>query len=479
MRVLLQFRGLHNDLRLPEFIAVLSLLRRQPEAQLSEQIRLKPTVSVLTGRQFAHNPKTGDAGSVLYGEIFYYADLIDESEARKLASRCVLLRSIYIPVGHGRDYHECIQSIDTPDFQNALKPVRCPEKKPTFRCFVDAFGKKYSIDQQLERIHKFSDALRSFPGTVRMKDPDHELWILEDAFPRRGHGTTDEKGSRQVLLGRKIASGQGHLGAKYSLKRRNYIGPTSMDAELSFVMANMAHVEENHLINDPFCGTGGILIACAAHGAFVIGGDINLLALRGKGAATISANFTQYGLVHPLGILRADVMNSPIRKGRAGWFDAIVCDPPYGIKEGMKVFREDTVDAGLARNHFQGTQRVRFVEFLHGVIEYSANVLVEGGRLVYWLPTTASYRPEDAPTHPALKLVSNCEQPLTTRLSRRLITMQRVSENEQRQNERALQECCTGRNDHTPAHFDLARKLLRQPERAETRLRGVRNDLSF
>lgn len=34
------------------------------------------------------------------------------------------------------------------------------------------------------------------------------------------------------------------------------IGNTTMDATLSFVMANMAQCQANHIALDPFCGTG-------------------------------------------------------------------------------------------------------------------------------------------------------------------------------------------------------------------------------
>lgn len=472
MRFLLQFRGLHNDLRVPEFLATLSLLRQLPETQILKSINLTPAISILTGRDAPLNPKRGDAGAVLYGEIFFYADLLSEAEARALAARCVLIRGIYQPAAHGLDYPSCIDSVGIDDFTDAVTPLQCTSRKSSFRCFVEAFGKSYSVKEQLERIHKFSDLLRTFPGKVRMSNADEELWILEDAFPRKGHGNPDEKGPRQVFLGRKIANGQGHIGSKYSLKRRRYIGPTSMDAELAFVMANMARVKEGDLVNDPFCGTGGIMVACSTLGAHVIGGDINILALRGKGSATVAANFEQYGLQLPLGLIRADVLNSPIRCRLGGWFDAVVCDPPYGIKEGMKVFREDRIDSSLERNHFQGTQRVRFVDFLHGVLSYAADVLVEGGRLSYWLPTTPQYRPQDVPTHPALALVGNCEQPLTTRMSRRLITMERVLESVRKENELSEQKVKNNADRHVPAHYDLACKLLRQPERAEARVQS-------
>ncbi|KAH8097679.1 tRNA (guanine-N2-)-methyltransferase [Aureococcus anophagefferens] len=39
-----------------------------------------------------------------------------------------------------------------------------------------------------------------------------------------------------------------------------------MDAELAFIMARLANVREGDAVLDPFCGTGGCLLACAAYG---------------------------------------------------------------------------------------------------------------------------------------------------------------------------------------------------------------------
>lgn len=481
MRFLLQFRGLHNDLRLAEFSAALSAVRQQPETDINSI--LTPAYTAITGIPTDPNPDYGDAGAVLYGEIFYYADLLSIKEAIAVSKLTVLLRAIYLPVAHGPDYPSCVASIDKPPFENSLAPLRDDLKKPSFRCFVDVFGRSIPVSDQLEKIHVFSHVLRSFPGRVRMVNPDLELWILEDGFPRRGHGRRDRgEGPRQVLLGLKITSGQASVRAHYSLKTRHYIGPTSMDAELAFVMATMARVQPGHIVNDPFCGTAGVLVACAARGAITVGSDINILALYGKGdKETIASNFDQYRLPHPVGILRADVLHSPIRCRRGGWFDAVVCDPPYGIKEGTRVFREDTIDPRLEGNHFQGTERVRFVDFLSGVLSYAADVLVPGGRLVYWLPTaTSDYREEDVPTHPALQLIHNNVQPLTTRMSRRLITMSRLSEAVEEANSRIADSAQLKRKNgfdnfemkRMPGHFDLALKLMRQPERAESRLRS-------
>lgn len=478
MRFLVQFRGRHNDLRVAELLSIVAYLRGL-ETITAKELDLQTCHEELSGVSATPSATRGAAGVVLYGEIFYYINLRSEAEAAALAARAVLLRGIYVPVGHGLDYPSCISTIDKPPFSHALSLVRDATTSPSFRCVVEAFGRSLDVDEQLERIHRFSQMLRSFPGRVQLRGADVEICILEDAFPERGHGyKVEREGPRQVFVGRKVADGQGGIGTKYSLKRRRYIGPTSMDAELAFVMANMAAVGKNSLVLDPFCGTAGILVACRAVGAHVVGGDINILTLRGKGKnANIGANFEQYKLGGPLGLLRADVLNSPLRATNVGWFDAIVCDPPYGIKEGMRVFREDTISPELKQNHFQGTERVRCVDFLHGILEFAADVLVHGGKLVYWLPTTQDYSPDDIPTHPGMRLLFNCEQPLTTRMSRRMITMTRVSDKEREDNERRGIEAGLERRsgklqERVPAHFDLACKLLRQPERAEGRIRA-------
>ena len=61
-----------------------------------------------------------------------------------------------------------------------------------------------------------------------------------------------------------------------------YIGTTSLDAELSLLMANMARVRAADLVYDPYCGTAGTLVAAGAFGARVLGCDLHAPALRGQ-----------------------------------------------------------------------------------------------------------------------------------------------------------------------------------------------------
>lgn len=53
-----------------------------------------------------------------------------------------------------------------------------------------------------------------------------------------------------------IADGQRELIESYSVKKRHFIGNTSMDACLSFIMANHGRVKPNDIVYDPFVGTG-------------------------------------------------------------------------------------------------------------------------------------------------------------------------------------------------------------------------------
>eukprot|EP01016_Furgasonia_blochmanni_P046786 TRINITY_DN6793_c0_g1_i1.p1 TRINITY_DN6793_c0_g1~~TRINITY_DN6793_c0_g1_i1.p1 ORF type:complete len:313 (+),score=57.21 TRINITY_DN6793_c0_g1_i1:60-941(+) len=130
--------------------------------------------------------------------------------------------------------------------------------------------------------------------------------------------------------------------------RRVYLGPTSTDPDLAFLMVNQAAVGSTSVVWDPFVGTGSILLAAAHFGAFCYGSEIDMRVLQGKGVGRINhqssykdkitkgdiwANYTQYGFPRPE-IFRMDTSMNSFRDVEI--FDAIVCDPPYGIRAGAR-----------------------------------------------------------------------------------------------------------------------------------------------
>lgn len=162
-----------------------------------------------------------------------------------------------------------------------------------------------------------------------MRDAEQTFTVFEEY----DYGSTTPK---HIYLARLTAPSQRHVLHKYSLKTREYINTTSMDSELALLTANITMAAPNKVFYDPFVGTGSFPIACSHFGAITIGSDIDGRMIRGKNGKDIKTNFRQYGLLDKYvdGFI-SDVTHSPFRTGR--FLDGIVCDPPYGVREGLKV----------------------------------------------------------------------------------------------------------------------------------------------
>lgn len=204
------------------------------------------------------------------------------------------------------------------------------------------------------------------------------------------------------------------------------------------ISANQALARPGSLIYDPFVGTGSFLISSSHFGACTLGSDID-----GRKQQRIKENIEQYGMESLiLGTFCGDLAHHPWRT-KAKLFDAIVCDPPYGVREGAKKitptndspFKRYIVKPDILIIYRNGELRYPKMEpynmanIIVDLIELSALHLKVGGRLVFWLPTVNEFNVnQDIPSHPALVLVSSSEQ-VFGKWSRRLITMEKVSDN--------------------------------------------------
>lgn len=168
-----------------------------------------------------------------------------------------------------------------------------------------------------------------FGGPIQMRDSEQVFRIFEDS-------AWGVKSPRQIHFGRWIAGSQRDAAYAYSLKTRQYLSTTSMDSELALLTANLTHAAPGKLFYDPFVGTGSFPIACSHFGAMTMGSDIDGRMVRGKDGVNIVTNFQQYGLRDRyLGGFISDLTHSPLRKQRL--LDGIICDPPYGVREGLRV----------------------------------------------------------------------------------------------------------------------------------------------
>eukprot|EP00300_Choanocystis_sp_HF-7_P002324 c11786_g1_i2.p1 GENE.c11786_g1_i2~~c11786_g1_i2.p1 ORF type:complete len:303 (+),score=80.92 c11786_g1_i2:460-1368(+) len=264
-----------------------------------------------------------------------------------------------------------------------------------------------------------------------LKNPDTTFWIITQIGLAPEFTEIDPPS--YYYFGRQVVEGRRDIENEITLKKRGYLGTTSTDAQLTLLYANQANVGPGSFVWDPCCGTASILVGCAYMGAHCFGSDLDYKVIQGKGGnQTIAANFTQYKMANKLlGVSLMDLCQHAIRPSFK--FDAIVTDPPYGVREGSRKvhpneesevslqFREMGRHATQMEKHAVGFVLMR-------LMEVSAEMLRLGGRLVFLFPSVAGYQDEQLPAHPCFKLISNSEQKLTLRWSRRLITMEKITE---------------------------------------------------
>ncbi|TRY78197.1 hypothetical protein TCAL_06763 [Tigriopus californicus] len=365
-------------------------------------------------------------------------DLESESQARQILSRSLSVKYCIHLWGSGDG---------VPKMHEAVKAFPSEFKEPyfleslSFKVYVEAFMKKLTMAQRVERIETF-DYL-PIKGPIRMKDPD----VIFSYFEYYGddQNRLDEH-PRQAFFGRFIGDGQRHLMSKLSIKTRKFIGNTTMDPLLSLFMANLSLVRPNDLVLDPFVGTGSIPVAAAQFGAFILGSDIDFLVIHAKTRPSrwkqkiraqdesMKANFQQYGLAAKyLDVVVAD-SSRPIW-ARKSILNAIVTDPPYGIRETiLKVGTEKkdlVIPEEFLETHYPQKVEYGISDVFYDLLNFGAESLCERGRLAFWLPVNREeYSEERLPRHPNLVLKFNVEQVLSCHTSRRLLVMEKVTTKE-------------------------------------------------
>lgn len=362
----------------------------------------------------------------------------DKEAAARLVRRSILTQAIYEYWGSGDTLHDLHQAVKA---RSAHLWEQHAEDSWKFN--IDSFQGTRSNASRRDIINSF----RYLPlhGPIRMKDPAQEYTVFEEwpsDSPRLCVPDPD-----RFHFGRLLGRGARDMVARFDLKKRPYISTTSMDSELALVTANMALAGPGRLFYDPFVGTGSFPIACSAFGALSWGSDIDGRAVRGsghdaraeakrgliKGEKTLCGNFKHYEILDRLGdVFTSDLTNSPLRRlsyglagqgGKARLFDGIVCDPPYGVREGLVVLgcrdpetRPWVVEAGHERlkdpNFVPPKKPYSFLAMLDDILHFASETLVDGGRLSFWMPTANDEDQEiPLPTHPCFEPVAICVQP--------------------------------------------------------------------
>lgn len=364
---------------------------------------------------------------------FLIVQLRNDEDARKLLDRAVLSRGIYELWGVGEtleQLHTSVRSISEHRFEE--------KKRNLFRFDFEGYMGTRTREQKNAIIESF--AYLGFQGKVKLKNPDEIYTVLE---LYRTNGQTKAETPLKLWFGRQVqlsARSNGVLD-KYDLRRRKYIGTTSFDAELSLASCNIAQVNHDKIVYDPFAGTGSFMVTAANFGGLTIGSDIDVRMLKGKGDKDIASNFKQYGTsLHFLDTMTMDFTNNALRHDFP--IDTIVCDPPYGVREGLRVCgardpakvagREDVIIDGekahLRRDFIPPKKPYELSDLLGDLLDFAARRLPVGGRLAFWMPTANDeFQPHHVPQHQSLQLLYNLEQEFN-KWSRRLLVYVKMNE---------------------------------------------------
>jgi len=294
--------------------------------------------------KYNHDTFSYDISKEPYIEISFDG-IEDSSKCQKLIDRAALLKSIIKVYGEGETIDEVLTDLEKNNNEEIKKEQ---ESLKPFRFDIDFRGLSEERKKQLEMINKFDKF--PFKAKVDIKNAERIFVIFRNVIENQ---KTKKIISTKYYFGIQIAAKDDkkwRFYTKYDLVHRKYIGPTSTDHVLSFLMTNFAQIKEGQMVVDPFVGTGSLLIPPSIYKAICFGCDLDVRVLRGysvgytrksedhkkteKRKGDIFSNFDDYNLERPQ-IIRQDINKSGFRKQNY-LFDAIVCDPPYGWRAGVR-----------------------------------------------------------------------------------------------------------------------------------------------
>lgn len=277
----------------------------------------------------------------------------------------------------------------------AIKPEIL--SKESFCLDVKSHKSKLTPIEKEDKIQNLK--LPNFQGKCEMSQPERVFIIIENCD--LGGALKGKYLVKSLFNIRKVKP----FFSPYNLSDRIFLGPTSTIAELAFMMCNQGLVTSESIVFDPFVGTGSILVSASHFGAKCFGTDIDIRVLQGYAVGKVNKNssyftklndqiknnvflnFRQYELELPE-ILRADCGEYRFRYSE--FFDAIVCDPPYGIRAAAKQTSKesDQNDQIIEKkeNYIIPTAKSSCLELTNKLFSLANENLKPNGHLVFLYP---------------------------------------------------------------------------------------------
>ncbi|EIN11648.1 RNA methylase [Punctularia strigosozonata HHB-11173 SS5] len=409
------------------------------------------------------------------GRPYQVIELESDEHARLLARRCILVKSVYEFYARGSTY----ENMHAENRKASDRWLRYAEDT-SFKFSILGYNHTIPNKRQREVCEGFS--YMNLQGKIDLKKPELVLGVFEEYTDPRGVVGANPEDQykrdgqfREVFFGRLIEEGSARpLIHTFDVKKRVFFGNTSMEAEVSLLMANQTMATPGSLVYDPFAGTGSMLYTAAWFGAYVYGSDIDGRQMRGKGAINQTTGIRraaeQYGVSQRIMDLSTfDMTHHPWRKGSI--FDAIVTDPPYGVRAGAKRLgrRKDrpnrpAFDPAQRKDeqpYVPPTSPYELSQLASDLVHLARYLLKPGGRLVFFLPTVnEDYQEIDVATFmcDGMQVIANSLQDFGS-WGRRLITIRKTGSAEYPPP--TFNADSGGDPVHVPAHRDFREKYFK------------------
>ncbi|KJH52721.1 NADH-quinone oxidoreductase, E subunit [Dictyocaulus viviparus] len=255
--------GLQDALKVLNWYDILNIRFQMKVVLLFSQLHLTFRKAELQGICEALGIRFDLSQVSIKGHVFM-VDINSESEIRKILSRSLLLKSAYVHMFVSDNYENLRYQINNSaeDFKNF------DQADQSFSVTALSVGRKKGINC-MQTAAEFASILPLTVAPVNLKESHNKFTILEE------FANADALEPSRVFFCKLIDYGQAHLKTVYNIKKRLYIGNTTMDPELAFIQCNVSSIRTDDLVLDPFMGTGGLLLSAAEFGAYTVGTEIN------------------------------------------------------------------------------------------------------------------------------------------------------------------------------------------------------------
>ena len=266
-------------------------------------------------------------------------------------------------------------------------------------------GRTRSVSKEKEACLALMPVLMQFGGKVNLDQPNVEIYLFDGFFQDKG----------RMVLARRLVDGP-----QISIidpNTRICITNTPLVPIAAFTLCNVACLQPNATILDPYAGSGTILLAASMIEPSCRSVGIEIAHDGLVNRDHIRQDFAVRQLQQPLGLLLGDCTDPAMRmeaKALIGGFafDCIVTDPPYGIRESTSEM---------------DPMKCLLDSIIHDR-EMGVPLLKKDGLLVCFVPCSDEQAIEDMLPDKAhlkraqLRLSSIREQPLNKKLSRWLVS---------------------------------------------------------